>query len=317
MIDISSAESLLNKKRKIAIPMEGEARMELRALRYYLTVAREENITRAADILHITQPTLSRQMAELEKELNTKLFERTNRKISLTESGMLLRRRAEELVSLADKIEQDFQSGDDELMGTVSIGSGVSAAVSENLPEIMKTYAQKYPQVRFELRTGTAAVIKDQLDKGILDVGILMEPIEVEKYDFVRLPQKDVWGILMPDDDPLSQKEVITPGDLLSLPLIVSWRIGEREAKAWFGGNTENLKIFCTYDLIDNAVLLVKRRLGYAFTIKGAIQSFPGIIFRPLSPEVSNTSVLVWKKYQPVNQVVRRFIDLVSDAYRV
>lgn len=289
--------------------------MELRVLRYYLTVAREENITRAADILHITQPTLSRQMAELEEELNTKLFERTNRKISLTESGMLLRRRAEELVSLADKIQQDFQNGDDELMGLVSIGSGVSAAVSENLPEIMEIYAQNYPQVRFELRTGTASVIKDQLDKGILDVGILMEPVEVEKYDFVRLPQKEVWGILMPDDDPLSQKEVITPGDLRSLPLIVSWRIGEREAKAWFGGDTEKLNVFCTYDLIDNAALLVKHHLGYAFTIKGALKSFPGLTFRPLFPEVSNTSVLVWKKYQPVNQAVQKFIELVRNAY--
>ncbi len=290
--------------------------MELRVLRYYLTVAREENITRAADILHITQPTLSRQMAELEEELNTKLFERTNRKISLTESGMLLRRRAEELVSLADKIQQDFQNGDDELMGLVSIGSGISAAVSENLPEIMEIYAQNYPQVRFELRTGTASVIKDQLDKGILDVGILMEPVEVEKYDFVRLPQKEVWGILMPDDDPLSQKEVITPADLRSLPLIVSWRIGEREAKAWFGGDTEKLNVFCTYDLIDNAALLVKHHLGYAFTIKGALKSFPGLTFRPLFPEVSNTSVLVWKKYQPVNQAVQKFIELVRNAYR-
>ncbi len=290
--------------------------MELRVLRYYLTVAREKNITRAAEILHITQPTLSRQMAELEEELNTKLFERTNRKIFLTESGMLLRRRAEELVSLADKIEQDFQSGDDELMGLVSIGSGVSSAVSENLPELMEKFAQKYPQVRFELCTGTAAVIKDQLDKGLLDVGILMEPIEVEKYDFVRLPQKEIWGILMPEDDPLAQKEAITPEDLRSLPLIVSWRIGEREAKAWFGGDTENLNVFCTYDLIDNAALLVERRLGYAFAIKGALKAFPGICFRPLFPEVSNTSVLVWKKYQPVSQAVQKFIQLARDAYK-
>ena len=143
-----------------------------------------------------------------------------------------------------------------------------------------------------------------------------MEPVEVEKYDFVRLPQKEVWGILMPDDDPLSQKEVITPADLRSLPLIVSWRIGEREAKAWFGGDTEKLNVFCTYDLIDNAALLVKHHLGYAFTIKGALKSFPGLTFRPLFPEVSNTSVLVWKKYQPVNQAVQKFIELARNAYR-
>lgn len=290
--------------------------MELRVLRYYLTVAREENITRAAEILHITQPTLSRQMAELEDELNTKLFERTNRKIFLTEAGMLLRRRAEEIVSLTDKTEQEFRNGDEELMGLVSIGSGVTAAVSDALPELLKDYAQKYPQVRFELRTGTATIIKDQLDKGLLDIGILMEPIEVEKYDFVRLPKKDVWGILMPENDPLSQKAVITPADICALPLIVNWRIDEREAKAWFGGDIANLKVFCTYDLIDNAALLVEHRLGYAFVIEGALKPIPGLTFRPLSPEVSNTSVLVWKKYQPTSQAVQKFIESAQNAYR-
>lgn len=288
--------------------------MELRVLRYYLTVAREENITRAADMLHITQPTLSRQMAELEEELNTRLFERTNRKIVLTESGMLLRRRAEELISLADKVQQEFQSGGDELTGLISIGSGVTAAVSACLPRLLQDYAQKYPQVRFELHTGTAAGIKDLLDKGLLDIGILMEPIEVEKYDFVRLPVKEVWGILMPADDPLAQKTAITPGDLQDLPLIVSWRIREREAKAWFGGDTEHLNVFCTYDLIDNAATLVEHRLGYAFVIQGALKPAPGLTFRPLAPEVSNTSVLVWKRYQPSHPAVQKFIELAQDA---
>ena len=290
--------------------------MELRVLRYYLTVAREENITRAADMLHITQPTLSRQMAELEEELHTRLFERTNRKIVLTESGMLLRRRAEELVSLADKVQQEFQSGGDELTGLISIGSGVTAAVSACLPRLLQDYAQKYPQVRFELHTGTAAGIKDLLDKGLLDIGILMEPIEVEKYDFVRLPVKEVWGILMPADDPLAQKTAITPGDLQDLPLIVSWRIREREAKAWFGGDTEHLNVFCTYDLIDNAATLVEHRLGYAFVIQGALKPAPGLTFRPLAPEVSNTSVLVWKRYQPSHPAVQKFIELAQNAYR-
>ena len=290
--------------------------MELRVLRYYLTVAREENITRAADMLHITQPTLSRQMAELEEELNTRLFERTNRKIVLTESGMLLRRRAEELISLADKVQQEFQSGGDELTGLISIGSGVTAAVSACLPKLLQDYAQKYPQVRFELHTGTAAGIKDLLDKGLLDIGILMEPIEVEKYDFVRLPVKEVWGILMPADDPLAQKTAITPGDLQDLPLIVSWRIREREAKAWFGGDTEHLNVFCTYDLIDNAATLVEHRLGYAFVIQGALKPAPGLTFRPLAPEVSNTSVLVWKRYQPSHPAVQKFIELAQNTYR-
>ena len=291
--------------------------MELRVLRYYLAVAREENITRAAEILHITQPTLSRQMSELEEELHTRLFERTNRKIILTESGLLLRRRAEELVALADKMEQDFLDSGDELTGLISIGTGVSAAVSETLPELLQEYSQNYPQVQFELHTGTAEGIKDKLDKGLLDVGILMEPVEVEKYEFVRLPQKEIWGILMPEDDPLAQKTEITPADLRSLPLIVSWRIDKREAKAWFGGDTGRLNIFCTYDMADNAALLVERRLGYAFVIKGALKPIPGLVFRPLYPEVSNTSVMVWKKYQPASPAVQKFLELVRNAYRV
>ena len=291
--------------------------MELRVLRYYLAVAREENITRAAEILHITQPTLSRQMSELEEELHTRLFERTNRKIILTESGLLLRRRAEELVALADKMEQDFLDSGDELTGLISIGTGVSAAVSETLPEFLKEYSQNYPQVQFELHTGTAEGIKDKLDKGLLDVGILMEPVEVEKYEFVRLPQKEIWGILMPEDDPLAQKTEITPADLQALPLIVSWRIDEREANAWFGGDTVRLNIFCTYDMVDNAALLVERRLGYAFVIQGALKPIPGLVFRPLYPEVSNTSVMVWKKYQPSSPAVQKFLELVRNAYRV
>mgnify|MGYP006069133059 FL=1 len=290
--------------------------MELRVLRYYLTVAREENITRAAEILHITQPTLSRQMAELEDELNTKLFERTNRKIVLTEAGMLLRRRAEELVSLAEKTELEFKNSGEELTGLISIGSGVSAVVSESLPDLIQTYSNRYPHVRFELHTGTAAVIKDQLDKGLLDVGILMEPVEVEKYDFIRLPKKDVWGVLMPEDDPLAQKNNITSADLRNLPLIASWRIVEREAKAWFGGDMDHLNVICTYDLIDNAALLVERRLGYAFVIEGALKHFPSLVFRPLFPEISNTSVLVWKKYQPSSTAVHKFIELARNAYK-
>ena len=290
--------------------------MELRVLRYYLTVAREENITRAAEILHITQPTLSRQMAELETQLNTKLFERSNRKVSLTDAGILLRRRAEELLALADKTEREFSGHDEEQTGLISIGCGVSAAVTDALPRLVETYAQNYPKVQFELRTGSAAVTKDQLDKGLLDLGILIEPVEIEKYDFLRLPVKEVWGILMLETDPLAQKNVITPRDLQNLPLIVSWRIREREAKAWFGGSIEDLNIFCTYDMIDNAALLVECHLGYAFTIAGAVGKREGLCFRPLSPTVTNTSVLVWKKYQPMSPAVLKFLELCRNAFQ-
>ena len=139
---------------------------------------------------------------------------------------------------------------------------------------------------------------------------------DLEKYDFIRLPKKDVWGILMSEEDPLAQKRYITPADLRTLPLIVSWRIVEREAKAWFGGDIDHLNVVCTYDLIDNAALLVERRIGYAFVIEGALKHFPNLVFRPLLPEVSNTSVLVWKKYQPSSTAVQKFIELAKDTYK-
>lgn len=289
--------------------------MELRVLRYYLTVAREENITRAAEILHITQPTLSRQMAELEEELHTRLFDRTNRKIRLTEAGMLLRRRAEELVSLAEKTEQEFLLNEEELSGVISIGCGVSAAVAKSLPDLMQAYIQQYPHVRFELHTGNTAMVKEQLDKGLLDVGILMEPVEVEKYDYLRLPDKDVWGILMKEDAPLANKPFITPDDLQDVPLIMNWRIAEKEARAWFGGEIDQLHVICVYDLLDNALLLVERNVGYAFVIEGALPQQPGLIFRPLSPALINSSMLVWKKYQPASVAVQKFVKLARNAF--
>ncbi|MCH3973215.1 MAG: LysR family transcriptional regulator [Oscillospiraceae bacterium] len=289
--------------------------MELRVLRYYLTVVREENITRAAEILHITQPTLSRQISALEAELGTQLFERGKRKIVLTESGLLLRRRAEELISLADKTEREFSSHDGDIAGVVSIGSGESAAATE-LPKLLRSYSARFPQVQFELHTGVATAIRDKLDKGLLDIGLLIEPVEIEKYDFVRLPQKEVWGVLLPFGDPLTEKDCIVRNDLRARRLIVTQRMKEREAKAWFGGDTEHLNVYCTCDLAANAALLVEQGLGVAFTIAGAVANYNNVCFRPLSPAITSTSVLVWKKYQPFSPAVQKFIEEIKHAYR-
>lgn len=289
--------------------------MELRILYYYLTVVREQNITRAAEVLHITQPTLSRQLSELEAELGTQLFERGRRKISLTESGALLRRRAEELVALADKTKEELSGLDGSLSGVVSIGSGVSASAAE-LPKLLHSYSARFPQVHFELHTGVAADIREKLDKGLLDIGLLIEPVEIEKYDFVRLPQREVWGALLPLGDPLEEKEAVTPGDLRARTLIAPQRMGEREMKAWFGGDTERLHIYCTCDLAANAALLVEQGLGVALTIEGAVSSYNNVSFRPLSPAIVSTSVLVWKKYQPFGPAVQKFIEEIKNAYR-
>lgn len=289
--------------------------MELRVLRYYLAVVREENITRAAQILHVTQPTLSRQLSELEAELGVQLFERGKRKITLTESGMLLRRRAEEMIELADKTQSEFGSHDENLTGTVAIGAGETAA-TRAIPHLMRRFAERYPEVRFDLFTGTADMITERMDKGLLDIGLLMEPVEVEKYNFVRLPAQEVWGVIMRKDDPLAAKESFTPADLRTLPLLATRRLNTREGKAWFGGDIENLNIRCTHNLAGNAALLVEAGFGYCITIEGSVSHYNNICFRPLNPPVVSTSVLAWKKYQSVSPAVRKFIEEIKDAYQ-
>lgn len=186
--------------------------MELRVLRYFLAVVREENILRASEVLHITQPSLSRQLAQLEEELGAKLFERGNRKITLTEAGVLLRRRAEELVSLADKTEREFVefNGGDDLTGTISIGSGELSSVSE-LAKMMRTFNEQYPNVNFNFYSGNADSIKDRIDKGLLDFGLLLEPVDIDKYDYIRMPVRDQWIVVVPLDSPLADQTSCYP----------------------------------------------------------------------------------------------------------
>lgn len=187
--------------------------MDIRVLRYFLTVVREENISRAAEFLFITQPTLSRQLQELEKELNTKLFIRGKSKITLTESGILLRRRAQELIELADKTEREFLFKEENIRGMISVGCGETMAVKA-LSEFIVAFSKEYPEVRFELYTGAADHIKEEIDRGLLDIGLLMEPIEIEKYDYIRLKQTERWGVLLRYDNPLCEKEAITAEDI-------------------------------------------------------------------------------------------------------
>ncbi len=189
--------------------------MELRVLRYFLAVVREENILRASEVLHITQPSLPRQLAQLEEELEAKLFERGNRKITLTEAGTLLRRRAEEMIALADKTEQEFLelNGGDDVSGTISIGSGEISAVSE-LAKMIKEFAAKNPKINFNFYSGNADNIKEQIDKGLLDFGLLLELVEIDKYDYLRMPVKEKWIVVVPKDSSLAEKENVTPQDL-------------------------------------------------------------------------------------------------------
>lgn len=209
--------------------------MEIRVLRYFLTVVREEGINRAAEALHITQPTLSRQLFQLEREVGVKLFNRGAKKITLTNEGILLRRRAEEILALVDRTEQELIEQDEQVEGRVVIGGGELAAMQE-LPKIISSFREKYPLVTFDIFTGNADVVKEQMEKGLIDIGVLLEPIDIEKFDFIRLKGKEQWGVLMRPDDPLAEKEVITAKDLENTSLIIPRRKNvQNELTNWLG----------------------------------------------------------------------------------
>ena len=287
--------------------------MELRVLRYFLAVVREENILRASEVLHITQPSLSRQLAQLEEELRVKLFERGNRKITLTDAGRLLHRRAEEMVALADKTEHEFLelNGGDDISGLISVGGGEISAVSE-LAKVIKTFSEKYPNINFNFYSGNADNIKEQIDKGLLDFGLLLEPVEIDKYDYLRMPVKEYWVVVVPKDSPLVGKEYVTPQDLQDKPLIMPSRDRVKSELAnWFGAACSELNVFSSNNLINNAAKLVEQGLGYALAVHGAVSMYGNdkVCIKRLYPDLVSTSVIAWKKHQPMGVASAKFLN--------
>ena len=236
--------------------------MELRVLRYFLTVAKEQSFTKAAEQLHITQPTLSRQLAALEEELGTVLFNRGGRNVTLTDEGILLKRRALEIIDLEDKIQEEFKESQ-VVDGTIAIGCGEFAAV-ELLAQICERYRAKYPMVQIRVHTGTADTIYEMMNKGLVDIGLYMEPVNLEGLDYIRFPESDHWVVGMRPDDPLAEKTYITKEDLLPLPLILPERSGvQSELANWFGKDFTKLNIAFTSNLGTNAAILAMQGLGY------------------------------------------------------
>lgn len=292
--------------------------MELRVLKYFLAVAREENITKAAEFLHITQPTLSRQLMQLEEELNAQLFIRGKNRIVLTDEGMLLRRRAEEIVDLANKTEKEFLEQDNLVTGEIFIGGGVTNAM-HILARIIKEFKEEYPQIKYQFYSGNADDIKERLDKGLIDIGLLTEPVDIEKYEFVRLEQKEVWGILAPKDSKLAAKEYATPQDLLKLPLLSTRRtIVQNEIANWFGQDYEQLDIIATYNLIYNAAIMVEEGIGYAICLEKLvnINDETKIRFIPFYPPLLTGTVIVWKKHQIFSPATARFIEKIKHSLK-
>ena len=288
--------------------------MELRTLRYFLTTADEGNITRAAHILHVTQPTLSRQLMELERELGTVLIVRGKKGVTLTDDGMLFRQRAEEIVELADRAEKTFVERENTVSGIVSIGA-TEAVGSRLLARIMKKFSDKYPLIQFHLYNEMADNIKERMDKGLVDVGLLLEPVDTTKYDFVRLSQKETWGVLMRKDHPLSQRESVTPQEMAKYPLILPLRENVRaDIINWLGKEERELKIPLGYTLLSNAVLMVEEGMGCAFCLDGAlaIHSSPNLKFILISPEHTTRSVLLWKKNHLFTPATSLFIQEIN-----
>lgn len=285
--------------------------IEFRLLKYFLAVAREENITKAADVLHITQPTLSRQLAQLEDDLNVKLFTRGKKNIILTNEGMLFRRRAEEILDLVDKTQKELLEQEGEIAGTISIGHGELFAV-DILARIIKEFKKKYPLVKFNLYTASGEHIKERLDRGLVDIGIFLEPINKGKYEFVRMPVKERWVVVMRADDSLAKKEAVTADDLKNLPLILPNRADVRsEIANYFGDEFADLKVEFTSNLSTNSSIMVEHGLGYSLVIEGSMPFIDNknICYRPLSPELTTSSFIAWKRHQPFSLAAEKFIE--------
>lgn len=268
--------------------------MELRVLNYFLVIAREENITKAAALLHVSQPTLSRQLAALEEELGVKLFTRKSHQITLTSDGLLLRRRAEEMQQLSEKIHDEIGVDQAELAGTISIGSGELRGMNE-LGQILVEFHRKYPLVNFNIQSGNAQDVKFGIERGLLDMGILIEPVDTNKYQFVRLFETERWGALVKDDSPLAALDFIQPQDLQNQDLIMSHSQGmQDEINQWLGKYSQTITYVSTYNLLYNSAILVKNGLGIALGLDLEAR-YDGLTFVPLKPRLSYHSVLAWK----------------------
>ena len=287
--------------------------MELRVLRYFLAIVREESISKAAEALHLTQPTLSRQIMELEEELGIKLLNRgkNNRKVTLTNEGRLFRKRAEELVELADKMRSEFSAAEGPVSGDIYIGSGETEAmglIAQTATELQK----EYPHIRYHLFSGNAADVTERLDDGLLDFGVLVGEADMTRYDYLPLPAADVWGVLMRKDSPLAEKSVVTQKDLSEIPLILSRQsLSNNELSGWYGGAFDEFNVVATYNLIYNAALMVSSGFGYAVALDKLVNTTGNsdLCFRPLAPRLEARLSIVWKKHHGFSKAAELFLE--------
>lgn len=288
--------------------------MELRVLRYFLAVAREQSITAAAETLHITQPTLSKQLRELEEELGKKLFTRGNRKSTLTEEGMFLRKRAQEIVELADKTEANFAAGVGSVSGDIFIGSGETGAV-RYLGRTLYKMRSIYPGVRFHLFSGNGEDVSDRLDKGLIDFALFVGMTDLKKYDYLKLPYSHRWGLILRRDDPLAAHEAVTPEMLMNVPILCSRQaLIQNELSGWLGRPFDELNLAGTYNLIYNASIMVEEGLGCAVCIDRLLDTSgdSAVCFRPFEPAIDAELFIAWKKYQFFSAAAGKFLEMLQ-----
>lgn len=283
--------------------------MEIRTLKYFLAVAREENMTRAAELLNVTQPTLSKQLRSLEDELGQKLFTRHSFSIELTEEGLLLRDQAEDLVSMADKISREFMSMDDITGGEIYLGLAESHLISY-IAGAIKQLKETYPGLHYQIVSGDTEQVIDKLNKGILDFAVLAEEPDESRYESIVFPEADVWGLIMPADDSLSKKKSVRVNDLIGLPLFCSEQAWANDIPGWAGDDFGKLRLEGSFKLSYNASVFAKEKLGYLLTFDKLIDTSEasGLCFRPLSPRLETRLYLIWKKNQAFSPMAERFL---------
>lgn len=291
--------------------------MEIRTLRYFLAVAREENMSRAAETLHVTQPTLSKQLKSLEDELGKKLFTRHSFSIELTDEGVLLRDRAEDLIAMADKIEQEFVSLDDITGGDLYLGLAESYQI-KYLARSIKDFKEKYPNLHYHITSGDTEQIADKLDKGLLDFLVLAEDPDPRKYNYIEFPEADTWGLVFPENDPLKNKKTIHVSDLIGLPLFCSEQAWIDVIKKWAGKDYSDLHLEGSFRLSYNGSVFAREGLGCLLTFEHLVDTSEGsgLIFRPLSPKLESKIYLAWNKYQAFTPIAERFLEHLKRSFK-
>lgn len=290
--------------------------MEIRVLRYFLEIARENNMSRAAETLHVSQPTLSKQMKDLESELGKKLFRRGSTGITLTDEGMLLRKRAEDILAMVDKTADEFRELDNITGGEVHIGCAESYLI-KYLAQVIKDFRENYPRFCYHLTSGNTEQVVERLDRGLIDFAFIVEPPNLEKYNYIEIPGTDIWGLVIRKDHPLSEKREIIFEDLVGIDLICSVQGMKFDIARWCGEKTDQLNLVGTVNLCYNGGVFVKEGLGCMLTFEHLVNtgSDSDLCFCPLAPQLETKMYIIWKKYQIFTPIAELLLDEFKDRF--